>query len=168
MANLIENIRTLDWGYILGTLVIRFVGVFVVLFILMVGMMILGKVVSALVANQEAGNAEDDEKDPHAIELAEEPEREVGEEEIVAAIGAALAMSMERRLSGASARALGRSRAARLRWMPACRAVPSGAANSAVARILLRKTSPPHFPPGVRSTPCSFLPIRELLALSSA
>ena len=95
MSNVIETALSLDWGYILGTLVIRFVGVFVVLVILMIGMMILGKVVSTLVARQEAGNAEDDEKDPHAIEFAEEPEREVGEEEIVAVIGAALAMSME-------------------------------------------------------------------------
>ena len=95
VENIIENIQNLDWGYILGTLVIRFVGVFVVLVILMIGMMILGKVVSTLVARQEARDAEDDDKDPHAIEFAEEPEREVGEEEIVAAIGAALAMSME-------------------------------------------------------------------------
>ena len=95
MSNVIETALSLDWGYILGTLVIRFVGVFMVLFILMIGMMILGKVVSTLVARQEARNAEDDEKDPHAIKFAEEPEREAGEEEIVATIGAAIAMSME-------------------------------------------------------------------------
>ena len=31
VENIIENIQNLEWGYILGTLVIRFVGVFVVL-----------------------------------------------------------------------------------------------------------------------------------------
>jgi Na+-transporting methylmalonyl-CoA/oxaloacetate decarboxylase gamma subunit len=95
MSNIIETARNLDWGYIWSTLIIRYVGVFVVLFILMIGMILLGKIVSAVVASQEEKDAEGDENDPHSIELAEEPEREVGEEEIVAAIGAALALSME-------------------------------------------------------------------------
>jgi len=79
----------------MGTLLIRFVGVFFVLAVLMIGMVVLGKVVSALVSMQEAKGADDQERKSTAIALAEEPEREAGEEEVVAAIGAAIATAME-------------------------------------------------------------------------
>ncbi len=90
-----QNAAALDWGLIMSTLVIRFIGVFVVLIVLMLGMTILGKIVSSMVARQEAREAQGQEDDPPAIALAEEPEREVGEEELVAAIGAAIAMAIE-------------------------------------------------------------------------
>jgi len=95
MSKLIESALSQDWGLIIGTLMVRFVGVFVVLAVLMVGMIVLGKVVSKLVAMQESKKAEAEETDPHALALAEEPEHEAGEEELVAAIGAAIAMAME-------------------------------------------------------------------------
>lgn len=95
MLELIENAVNLPWGRIMGTLMIRFIGVFMVLIILMISMMILGKVVSKLIEMQEARKAEDDEKEAPAIALAEEPELEAGEEEVVAAIGAAIAMAMD-------------------------------------------------------------------------
>lgn len=95
MPDIVQNAMNLDWGQILGTLMIRFVGVFVVLLVLMFGMMILGKIVSTLVERQEAKKSESVKTGPHTIALAEEPERQAGEEEIVAAIGAAIAMSME-------------------------------------------------------------------------
>jgi Na+-transporting methylmalonyl-CoA/oxaloacetate decarboxylase gamma subunit len=95
MQKLIENAINLDWGYVMSTLIIRFVGVFVVLAILMVGMIALGKIVSWLVAKQEAKKARHREKEAQAARLAEAPERDVDEEEVVAAIGAALALIME-------------------------------------------------------------------------
>lgn len=98
MSKLIENAMSLDWGYIMSTLVIRFFGVFAVLAVVMVGMIILGKVVSKLVAMQEAKEAkehDEPEEEPLTVSLAEAPEHEAGEEEIVAAIGAALAFAME-------------------------------------------------------------------------
>ncbi len=96
MPDIVQNALSLDWGQIIGTLMIRFVGVFFVLLVLMFGMIILGKVVSALVERQEAKESESVKAaGPHTIALAEEPERQAGEEELVAAIGAAIAMSME-------------------------------------------------------------------------
>jgi len=95
MSELIQNINNLDWGLIMSTLLIRFVGVFFVLAVLMIGMIVLGKVVSALVSMQEAKGEDEQEHKSPAIALAEEPEREAGEEEVVAAIGAAIAMAME-------------------------------------------------------------------------
>ena len=95
MSKLIENAVNLDWGMIMSTLIIRFVGVFIVLAVVMIGMIVLGKVVSALVSRQEAREAEEQEPKPSAVALAEKPEREAGEEEVVAAIGAALALAIE-------------------------------------------------------------------------
>jgi Na+-transporting methylmalonyl-CoA/oxaloacetate decarboxylase gamma subunit len=95
MAELIENAVNLPWGKIMGTLMIRFVGVIIVLVILMISMMILGKVVSKLVEMQEARESSDEPKEASAPALAEEPEIDAGEEEVVAAIGAAIAMAMD-------------------------------------------------------------------------
>jgi len=98
MSKLIENAMSLDWGFIMSTLIIRFFGVFAVLAVVMIGMIILGKVVSKLVAMQEAKEAKDhDEPEEELLtdSLAETPEHKAGEEEIVAAIGAALAFAME-------------------------------------------------------------------------
>jgi Na+-transporting methylmalonyl-CoA/oxaloacetate decarboxylase gamma subunit len=94
MGELIQRAVELPWGYIMSTLVIRFVGVFIVLAILMVGMQVLGSVVSRLVSGQEARAAEARRREAHAVALAEAPERETGEEEIVAAMGAAIAVAM--------------------------------------------------------------------------
>ena len=88
---LIENAANLDWGLIMSTLVIRFVGVFLVLFVVMIGMMILGKVVSTMVARQEARESDEQANESPALAPAEEPELKIAEEEVVAAIGAALA-----------------------------------------------------------------------------
>ena len=95
MSTLIQNAIELPWGYIMSTLLIRFVGVFFVLAILMAGMYLLGLVVSRIVAKQEARKADRQKREAAAISLAEEPEREADEEEIIAAIGAALAMAMD-------------------------------------------------------------------------
>jgi Na+-transporting methylmalonyl-CoA/oxaloacetate decarboxylase gamma subunit len=91
---IIQRAIELPWGYILSTLVIRFVGVFIVLAILMVGMQLLGAVVSRLVAMQEAKRSRDLPQEKK-VALAESPELESREEELAAAIGAALAFSME-------------------------------------------------------------------------
>ena len=109
MAELIENAISLPWGKIIGTLMIRFVGVIIVLVILMIGMMILGKVVSKLVEMQEARKADDGSQDPSAPALAEEPEIDAGEEEVVAAIGAAIAMAMDLESVGAPSALAGAS-----------------------------------------------------------
>jgi Na+-transporting methylmalonyl-CoA/oxaloacetate decarboxylase gamma subunit len=95
MSELIQRAVELPWGYIMSTLLIRFVGVFLVLGILLAGMYLLGFVVSRLVARQEKRNAEKDKQETPSIAFAEEPEREADEEEMIAAIGAALAMAME-------------------------------------------------------------------------
>ena len=95
MGTLIQNALELPWDYIMFTLLIRFVGVFIVLAILMAGMYLLGFVVSRVVAKQEAKKADKQEHEAPAISLAEEPEREADEEEIIAAIGAALAVAIE-------------------------------------------------------------------------
>jgi len=77
----------------MSTLVIRFVGVFIVLAILMIGMQLLGSIVSRLVSQEGRRKKEAErQKEPG---LAEAPELELGEEEIAAAIGAAIAFSME-------------------------------------------------------------------------
>ena len=96
MSELLQRAAELPWGYIMSTLIIRFVGVFIVLAILMVAMQILGAVVSRLVARQESRNAKELEREKEPISLAESPELESREEELAAAIGAALAFSMER------------------------------------------------------------------------
>ena len=95
VSQLIENALGLDWGYILSTLVIRFFGVFLVLAILMVGMMILGAVVSRLVAAQETRKTSAVAREKEAARLAESPETNTGDEELAAVIGAAIAFSME-------------------------------------------------------------------------
>ncbi len=99
ISGLMENAANLDWGLIMSTLVIRFVGVFLVLFVVMIGMMILGKVVSTMVARQEARESDEQANEPPALAPAlapaEEPELKIAEEEVVAAIGAALAVVME-------------------------------------------------------------------------
>lgn len=95
ISGLAQNAANLDWGLIMSTLIVRFVGVFVVLAVMMIGMMILGKVVSALISMKEARGAEEPKIELSAIALAEEPEMKTGEEEVVAAIGAAIAMAME-------------------------------------------------------------------------
>ncbi len=95
MNALIQRTLELEWGYIMATLIIRFVGVFVVLAILLVAMQILGKIVSRIVADREAKTPERQEEDTPPITLADAPEQEVGEEELVAAMGAAIAFAME-------------------------------------------------------------------------
>lgn len=95
MSELLQRATELPWGYIFSTLIIRFVGVFIVLAILMVAMQILGAVVSRLVTSQESRRAKELEREREPISLAESPELESREEELAAAIGAALAFSME-------------------------------------------------------------------------
>lgn len=95
MSELIQRAVTLPWGYVLSTLIIRFVGVFIVLAILMIAMQVLGAVVSRLVASQEAKKSKRVEREKETLALAESPELEAGEEEVAAAIGAAIAFSME-------------------------------------------------------------------------
>ncbi len=95
ISGLMENAANLDWGLIMSTLIIRFIGVFIVLFVVMIGMMILGKVVSTMVARQEARESDEQANEPPALAPAEEPELKIAEEEVVAAIGAALAVVME-------------------------------------------------------------------------
>lgn len=95
MQELIQRAIELPWGFIMSTLVIRFVGVFIVLAILMVGMQALGAVVSRMVARQESGHSRTIEPDAQTVTLAEPPESSAGEEEAAAAIGAALALAME-------------------------------------------------------------------------
>lgn len=95
MSELIQRAIDLEWGYIMFTLLIRFVGVFIVLAILMGGMYLLGFIVSRIIAKQEAEKAKKQTQEPMSISLAEEPEREADEEEMVAAMGAAIAMAME-------------------------------------------------------------------------
>jgi sodium pump decarboxylase gamma subunit len=92
VAEIIERARELPWGYIFSTLFIRFIGVFLVLAILMIGMQFLGAVVSRLVAWQEAKKTRESEQQ---AALAEPLETQSREEEIAAAIGAAMALSME-------------------------------------------------------------------------
>jgi Na+-transporting methylmalonyl-CoA/oxaloacetate decarboxylase gamma subunit len=107
MSELIQRAMELPWAYIMFTLIIRFVGVFIVLAVLMGGMYLLGFVVSRLIARQEEKKAEKHEQDEESIPLAEEPERDVDEEEIVAAIGAAIAMSAEPQHAAATSPAKG-------------------------------------------------------------
>ena len=95
MSELIQRAIDLEWGYIMGTLLIRFVGVFVVLAILMIAMQILGRIVSRIVAKEEAVDAMERKKDESLLDLAEHPTSGPNEEEMVAAIGAAIAVSME-------------------------------------------------------------------------
>jgi Na+-transporting methylmalonyl-CoA/oxaloacetate decarboxylase gamma subunit len=95
MSEIIQTAINLPWGKIMGTLMIRFVGVFLVLLILMAGMIILGKIVSSLVERQERKKAEGGEQPDKASALIDEPDSQAGEEEIVAAIGAAIAMAMD-------------------------------------------------------------------------
>ena len=109
MEELIQNAITLPWGKIIGTLMVRFVGVIIVLVILMIGMIILGKVVSKLVEMQEARKTDADPKEASATALAVEPEIDAGEEEVVAAIGAAIAMAMDLESVGAPSALAGAS-----------------------------------------------------------
>ncbi len=102
MEELINNARELNWGYIMSTLVIRFVGVFIVLAILMIGMQILGAVVSRLVAGSEERAARKREQEAPAVAMEEAAETETADEEMVAAIGAAIAVAMESETKAAS------------------------------------------------------------------
>lgn len=95
MDTLIQNAIELPWGYIMFTLLIRFIGVFIVLAILMAAMYLLGFVVSRIVGRQEAKKALRHQHESRAISFAKEPEREADEEEVIAAIGAALAIAIE-------------------------------------------------------------------------
>lgn len=95
MGELIQRAVELPWGFIMSTLFIRFVGVFIVLAILLVAMRLLGAIVSRIVSRQEARGAQKHGEETPATGLAEVSEREAGEEELVAAIGAAIAVAME-------------------------------------------------------------------------
>ncbi|GAB4339140.1 MAG: hypothetical protein Kow0099_13910 [Candidatus Abyssubacteria bacterium] len=95
MHELIQRAIDLPWGFIMSTLVIRFVGVFIVLAILMVGMQILGTVVSRMIAKQESKHRKTAEADSQAIALVESQESSASEEETAAVIGAAIALAME-------------------------------------------------------------------------
>jgi len=95
VSELIQRAVELPWANIFSTLIIRFVGVFIVLAILMIGMLALGMIVSRLFPAQEAKKTKQPDSNKEAVALAETPEREAAEEEIAAAIGAALAFSME-------------------------------------------------------------------------
>ena len=46
-----------NWTWIIGTLVLRYIGVFAVLMILLVGMLVSGKIISAFVSRAEAKKA---------------------------------------------------------------------------------------------------------------
>ncbi len=94
-AKLLRDAGAWTWGEVLGTLIIRFVVVIFVLLVLMIAMIMLGKVVSKLVEMQEARESDEDPKEASAPTLAVEPEIDAGEEEVVAAIGAAIAMAMD-------------------------------------------------------------------------
>jgi Na+-transporting methylmalonyl-CoA/oxaloacetate decarboxylase gamma subunit len=95
MSELIQRAIELPWGYIMFTLLIRFVGVFVVLAILMIGMYLLGFVVSRLVARQEERKTAKLKPEMPDVLHAEDSAGEPGDEEVVAAIGAAIALSMQ-------------------------------------------------------------------------
>lgn len=95
MEELIQRTVELPWGFIMSTLLIRFVGVFIVLAILLVAMQLLGTIVSRIISRQKARGTQKRKEETPAAALAEVPEREAGEEEIVATIGAALAVAME-------------------------------------------------------------------------
>ncbi len=95
MQELIQRAVELPWGFIMSTLLIRFVGVFIVLAILLIAMQLLGAIVSRIVARQEARGAQKHKVETPAAGLAEIHEREAGEEEMVAVIGAAIAIAME-------------------------------------------------------------------------
>jgi Na+-transporting methylmalonyl-CoA/oxaloacetate decarboxylase gamma subunit len=87
------------WGYALGTLFIRFFGIFLVLSILMIGMILSGKVFQML----------DKKKAKREIEIQVQPEVPVPdiqpaesiEPELAAAVGAALHLHFSGRRSGA-------------------------------------------------------------------
>ncbi|MBW1798474.1 MAG: hypothetical protein JRJ21_08760 [Deltaproteobacteria bacterium] len=46
-----------NWTWIIGTLVLRYIGVFAVLMILFIGMSVSGKIISGIVKKKEAGKA---------------------------------------------------------------------------------------------------------------
>jgi Na+-transporting methylmalonyl-CoA/oxaloacetate decarboxylase gamma subunit len=78
----------------MSTLLIRFVGVFIVLAILMIGMLVMGMIVSRALALQEARKSKEMEREKESGVLVDSPELEPREEELAAAIGAAIAFSM--------------------------------------------------------------------------
>jgi sodium pump decarboxylase gamma subunit len=95
VSEFIQRAIELPWGYIMGTLFIRFIGVFVVLAILMVAMQLLGRIVSRIVDKEKAGDAKEKHRKESVLDLAEHAEGDPDLEEAVAAIGAAIAAAME-------------------------------------------------------------------------
>ena len=95
MNAFIQRAIELPWDYIMGTLLIRFVGVFFVLAILMIAMQILGRIVSRIVEREEAGGAKRQHQEESLLDLAEHSKSNLDEEEMVAAIGATIAAAME-------------------------------------------------------------------------
>ncbi|MFH0731186.1 MAG: choice-of-anchor U domain-containing protein [Pseudomonadota bacterium] len=86
------------WGYALGTLVIRFFGVFLVLGILMIGMIISGKVFQSIDARGEMKKV----APPVEEGLAIEPDPDAPRAEITGAMAAAVAIALQLHAGGAS------------------------------------------------------------------
>ena len=101
MSEFIQRAVELPWSFILNTLLIRFVGVFVVLAILMVGMQILGAVVPRFISRQDAKQKGKGEERKPTIASSEISEEETEGEELPAAIGAAVALALEAELKPA-------------------------------------------------------------------
>ena len=90
------------WGYALGTLVIRFFGVFLVLGILMIGMIISGKVFQSIDESREL------KKTVLPVEegLPVEPDPDAPQVEITGAMAAAVAIALHLHAGGGSALSL--------------------------------------------------------------
>ena len=93
------------WGYVLGTLFIRFFGVFIVLSVLMIGMLISGWIFQKLEKKPEEARPAMPPAEPRPLAQAQPPSRPAPKAdeippEMAAAIGMVLSLNMSPRSSG--------------------------------------------------------------------
>jgi Na+-transporting methylmalonyl-CoA/oxaloacetate decarboxylase gamma subunit len=90
---LVGGPRDSFWGYALGTLAIRFVGIFIVLCFLMIGILISGRVFRTLEARAKDAKAK--ATSTHGAEVADLPKEPASSDETPGEVAAAIAMALK-------------------------------------------------------------------------